>query len=134
MFSTLQTSNCTSIGRVVVETCGVGQFCCVEGCCTDYTYFLLLLIVISMIVIVAVFIHVEVVKERKFNEQLKRHLESCDKGDLAREIEDTRICLGASPIDGCPFNLPPSCSPPMSVPKLKLHKNRPIRHLLNKHL
>lgn len=48
--------------------------------------------------------------------------------------EESRIFLGASPIDGCPFNLPPSCTPPMTVPRLKFHKNRPIRQFLNKHL
>ncbi|CAO4379546.1 unnamed protein product [Caenorhabditis nigoni] len=126
-------ANC-STGKFVVDDCGVGKFCCIEGCCIDFTYIIILLIVISMIATVAIFIHVEVTKERKFNEKLKKHLESLKEAGSTTEFEETRIFLGASPIEACPFNLPPSCSPPMTVPKLKFHRNRPLRQFLHKHM
>ncbi|CAL2044961.1 unnamed protein product [Caenorhabditis brenneri] len=144
MFSSA--SNC-SVGRIIGDNCGVGKFCCIDGCCIDFTYVIILLIVISMIATVAIFIHVEVVKERRFNEKLKKHIESMKEAGSTTEFvvlrrsnlkfevsEETRIFLGASPIEACPFNLPPSCSPPMTVPKLKFHKNRPIRQFLHKHM
>ncbi|CAP09184.1 CX domain-containing protein [Caenorhabditis elegans] len=126
-------SNC-SIGNLVIDNCGFGKFCCMDGCCIDFTYVIILLIVVSMIVTVAIFIHVEVMKERRFNEKLIKHIESLNNDGVNRRFEETRIFLGASPIESCPFNLPPSCSPPMTVPKLKFHKNRPIRQFLHKHL
>ncbi|EFP08950.1 hypothetical protein CRE_18012 [Caenorhabditis remanei] len=131
MFSTFQATNCSN-GRVFVDNCGIGKFCCIDGCCIDFTYIIILLIVISMIATVAIFIHVEIVKERRFNEKLKKHIESLKEEGVHPEFEETRIFLGASPIDSCPFNLPPSCSPPMTVPKLKF--NRPIRQFLHKHM
>ncbi|CAI5451664.1 unnamed protein product [Caenorhabditis angaria] len=117
MYGSTQQVNCT--GAFGVESCGIGEFCCLNGCCIDFLWYLIILVVFSMIFTTLIFIHIEVVKQRVFDEKLRLQ-------KLANRQFSTvdKMRLGDEPIQSvCAFKLPPSCTPPLTVPRLKLHKN-----------
>ncbi|CAB3397961.1 unnamed protein product [Caenorhabditis bovis] len=121
----------TSLAIVLIQftiECEFGKFCCIDGCCIDFTYILLMLVVVSMIFTIGMFAYLEVMKQRNLRQSLEiaKQKGSTDDDDSS----EARIELGVLPAD---VSSPIKCSPPMTVPKLNFHAH-PVRSFCNEHL